>query len=111
MSINTPVRVPVDLDKRRHLLLDLAAVCRFEYNTKKMFFNPKIWNHLSSKDAHIMLWACLVADDPGLKPEDVVRIMRDPKIDQEKFNKQMFTAFELLINSFLGGKQSGNHSR
>jgi len=83
MTNEVPVRIPVDLDRPRYFTLDLAAVIRWEANTGKAFFSPKVWKHMSRKDAVLMLWACLTTGDPTLRPEDLLQLLETNKINWE----------------------------
>ena len=104
---NLPTRIPVDLDRRRYFQLDLAAVVRWEANTGKPFFCHKTWKHLSKKDTALMLWTCLVKDDPELKPADIIPLSRDKKIDWDvAFEKLELAWGKLIMNScFIGGEK------
>lgn len=59
--------VEIDLDKPRHLRLDLNAMCEFERVSGKSI--AEIGNSL--RDIRIMLWAALVHEDPDLTEEGV----------------------------------------
>ncbi len=105
-------KIPIDLDRRRYLLLDLAAVARFEYNAGKGFFLVKTWKKLSARDSALLLWACLVHEDPGLTPGALLRIIAEKKIDVQQVIDKVNTAWALLINSIIGGGDNhGDHSR
>ena len=111
MTDKIPIRIPVDLDRRRYFTLDLAAVIRWEGLTGKAMFSKKTWAHFKKKeDMAMMLWCLLVGDDPGLKPEDIVQMFKDKKITPEavlpSFIESLSAAWgELMINSIGGDKK------
>jgi hypothetical protein len=63
--------IPIVLDKERHLLLNLNAMCAFEEVTGKNMLQQETMRELSAKDLRAMLWACLLHEDEALKLEDV----------------------------------------
>jgi hypothetical protein len=103
MTEKIPIKIPVDLDKPRHFLLDIAAVARWEYSTGKPFFSMKTWKKLSKSEGVLMIWSCLVDNDPKLKPRDMIPILEDRKIDWKEVINKLSAAWEPLIISFIGG--------
>lgn len=65
---NTTPLVPVDLDKRRHLRVDLNAMCKIEEATGLAFsdIDP---NKISSM--RLFLWAALLHEDSALTVDEV----------------------------------------
>ena len=109
MTNNSLIRIPVDLDKRRYFQLDLAAVIRWEGLTDKPFFSNKAgWKHFKKReDMAMMLWCCLVGDDPELKPRDVIQMFEDKKITPETvsgFIQLLNDAWVMVVNT-IGGKK------
>ena len=104
---SVPVNIPVDLDRRRYLHLDLAAIVRFEVITGKPVFHGKTRKRISKNDAVLWLWACLATDDPTLKPEDLVKILDTNKISWEtvlaSVEKLNLAWQELVTNSIVTG--------
>ena len=101
-------RIRIELDKPRYLLLDLAAVARFEYNSGKPMFCLKTWRKLSKKETMLLLWAALAGEDPKLTPVDVLNIFKDESIDPEAVAEKLSTSWGLVINKLVGGKDHGN---
>ena len=68
--MNIRPAVPIELDKKRHLLLDLNAMVAFEEETGKNLFDDKVSKAFSTsfspKDLRALLWACLLHDDENL---------------------------------------------
>lgn len=58
--------VEIDLDKPRHLRLDLNAMCEFERVAGKPFFEI----NRSMQDTRILLWVALIHEDPDLTQEE-----------------------------------------
>ena len=103
------VKVPVDLDRRRYFTLNLAAVIRWESNTGKPFFSNETWeNFTNPADMALMLWACLVEDDPNLKPEDIIQMFENKQITPEAvmpaFIRSLSAAWGSQITELIGGK-------
>ena len=116
MADKIPVRIPVDLDRRRYFQLDLAAVIRWEGLTDKPFFSNKAgWKHFKKReDMAMMLWCCLVGDDPELKPRDIIQMLKDKKITPEVVSaliQLLNDAWVTLINSLVGGDNHGYQRR
>lgn len=67
----TSKAVPLELGgKTRHLLLDFNALAAFEEKTGKNVFKFD-WDNLSAKDTRVLIWACLLHEDPELMLEQV----------------------------------------
>ncbi|MBY6275377.1 hypothetical protein [Symbiobacterium thermophilum] len=61
--------VPIELDKPRNLKFTLNSMVLFEKHTGKRF--NQVENGLSMEELRILLWACLIHEDPDLTPEQV----------------------------------------
>lgn len=63
--------VPITLDKKRHLLLDLNAMVAFEEATGKNMMHGLDAARMTAKDFRAFLWASLLHADKALTLEDV----------------------------------------
>ena len=64
--------VIVNLDRPRALLLDLNAMCKFEKVAgRSLFDGSALGSNMSASDIRVLLWACLLRDDPTLTLEQV----------------------------------------
>jgi hypothetical protein len=63
--------VSIELDKKRHLLLDLNAMVAFQETTGKNLFSTEIGNNLSPVDLRALLWSCLIHEDEALTLKQV----------------------------------------
>lgn len=67
--------VTIDLDKERHLLLDLNAMITFQETTGKNLFSAQTGESLSKEmspaDLRALLWACLLHEDEKLTLKQV----------------------------------------
>jgi hypothetical protein len=111
MTDNISIRIPIVLDKPRVFCMDLQAVARWEVNTGKLFFSPKLWKNLlkNKRDIVLMFWACLVGDDPRLLPKDVARIIKET--DETKWKvvlSTIDTGVAAFLNDFLAGGKYGD---
>lgn len=61
--------VEIELDKTRHLKLDLNAMANFEKATGKSF--TEIGKDLSAQNIRALLWASLLHEEPKLSQNDV----------------------------------------
>ena len=116
MTNNNLIRIPVDLDKRRYFQLDLAAVIRWEGLTDKPMFSNKTWDHFKkTEDMAKLLWCLLVGDDPELKPEDIIQMLKDKKITPEvalpAFIQSLSAAWGTLTINLVGGDNHGYQRR
>lgn len=64
-------RITIQLDKERHLFLDLNAMVAFEEVTGKNLLQGIAPEALSVKDFRALLWACLIHEDKELTLDDV----------------------------------------
>lgn len=64
--------VQITLDKERNLILDLNAMVAFEKASGKTLFGAVT---ISAEYLRDMLWACLLAEDPAITPDDVGRLV------------------------------------
>ena len=62
--------IPIVLDKERHLRMTLNAMIQFEELTGKEFTKLKL-SEMTIKDMRILLWLCLLWEDPALTEEEV----------------------------------------
>lgn len=60
--------IPILLDKERHLRMTLNAMIQFEELTGKEFTKLKL-SEMTIKDMRILLWLCLLWEDPELTEE------------------------------------------
>lgn len=64
-------KIPIKLDKERHLLMDLNAMVAFEEATGKNIMQGLDADSMTAKDFRALLWACLLHEDESLKIGDV----------------------------------------
>jgi hypothetical protein len=93
--------IPIQLDRLRHLIIDMAAVARFEYISGKPLFCVKTWERLSREDTALLLWVSLVAEDRGLRPKDMLNILKSGIVDEKAVAEKLKMAWGTVINSFL----------
>lgn len=86
-------KIPIKLDKERHLLLDLRAVASFEFSTGKAIFPLSAIQNLSVTETMLLLWACLRHEDEKLSPTDILQIIETHKINGNKIGKKLFQAW------------------
>jgi len=67
--------ISINLDKERHLLMDLNAMVSFEEATGKNIMQGIDPNGMTAKDFRALLWACLLHEDEELKIEDVGKMI------------------------------------
>ena len=70
--------VTITLDRERSLRLDLNAIVEFEEAAGKRL--AEIGNHPTPRDIRILLWACLLDEDPDLTIRDVGRMVHPGSI-------------------------------
>lgn len=58
--------VEITLDRPRKLAIDFNAICRLEEETGLNVMDRRTWENPSASDLRAILWASLLADDPGL---------------------------------------------
>jgi len=63
--------VPITLDKKRNLLLNLNAMVSFEDVTGRNLLQGIAIGDMSTKDLRALLWACLIHEDKELTLEQV----------------------------------------
>ncbi len=63
--------VTITLDRERVLCYDLNAMCEFERVTGRDVFVDGAYSSTSAADMRVMLWACLLKDDPAITLEQV----------------------------------------
>ena len=73
MADHNPTRrlVPIDLDKRRHLLFDFNTLALLESLTGRNMLGENAWDNLTAADIRAFLYAGLLHEDPNLKLEQV----------------------------------------
>lgn len=88
--------VKIMLDRERTLVLDLNSMVSYEEVTGKNLFNEGFESvNASAKDMRVMLWACLLHDDPSLTLEQVGSII---SIDNmSKVASRLNEAFEVAV--------------
>jgi len=67
--------IAINLDKPRHLLMDLNAMVAFEEATGKNIMQGIDPDSMTAKDFRALLWACLLHEDEALKIEDVGKMI------------------------------------
>jgi hypothetical protein len=83
--------VPIELDKTRHLLLDLNAMCFFEKATNKSLW--EVGEKFSATDLRALLWACLIHEDKMLTTNDVGNLIHPGNMKQVS---------EVLMKAYAG---------
>jgi len=63
--------VTINLDKERHLTLNLNAMVAFEKATGKSLFQPDSLKEMTASDIRALLWACMLQEEPALTLEQV----------------------------------------
>lgn len=63
--------VTIMLDKERHMLLNLNAMCAFEEVTGESLFRGVDPEKMGAKELRALLWACLIHEDENLTLEQV----------------------------------------
>ena len=92
----TDPRVPIMLDKERHLLLTFRGMMAFKKATGKDLRDDKVIKVLAKgaeiEDMEALLWACLLHEDRDLKLEDVGFMIHTKNMfDVLKALNEMFT--------------------
>jgi hypothetical protein len=85
----------VTLDKERHAKVTRKALETFKEKTGKDILNFKEGQNFDLSDVEMLLWICLLKEDPALTLEQV----------QNEVELQQLKKF---IDYFLEGMQSGN---
>jgi hypothetical protein len=76
--------ITIQLDKERHMLLDLDAMIKFQEVTGKNLLVGANMGEFTPKDLRALLWAALLREDPALKLEDAGKFCIDlTYIDQK----------------------------
>jgi len=73
--------VPVQLDKKRNLLLNGNVMVSFEEATGKNLFQGDSLSKLSAKDFRALLWACLIHEDKKLTIDQVGEMINPDNIE------------------------------
>lgn len=73
--------IPVELDKKRYLRLELQGMVAFEVATKKPVFLPATIEKLEPREIGVLLWCCLTHE--GLSLEQVQQIVSG--LDERQF--------------------------
>ena len=81
MASKTAPKVPITLDKKRHLLLDLNAMAAFEDATGKNIMRGFGSAEMTAKDLRALLWACLLHEDENLTIEGAGRLIHTGNLD------------------------------
>lgn len=103
-------RVPIKLDKERHLCMDLRAAVLFEYHTGKAIFYPPAVEKLSAWEMTILLWALLSGEDRSLTFPDVGGIVERSRIKGSELGKKCFEAWAKCEKELeVQMKQEVNH--
>ncbi len=97
--------VEIDLDKPRHLRLDLNAMCEFERVSGKSI--AEIGNSL--RDIRIMLWAALIHEDADLTEEGVGALIHAGNLPL--VNAALSQAFAVAVPEPTGAPAPKNRSR
>jgi len=75
--------IPVELDRKRFLRLELEGMVAFEVYTGKPIFLPSTMEKIKPKEIVILLWACLMHE--GLSLEEVGEIYNG--LDKERIDE------------------------
>lgn len=84
--------VPIDLDRRRKLLLTFEAMKAFEDETGTSLLQPGSWLHMGTRQLRALLWACLLYESPSLTPVQVGALIQ-PR-DIHAVTERVFEACE-----------------
>jgi len=71
----------IKLDKERTLRFDLNAMEIFEETAGVRLSDKEALENLSSKNIKILLWACLIDDDPELTLKQLGRLITTDNLD------------------------------
>jgi hypothetical protein len=79
-------KIEITLDKKRHLLFDLNAMCSFEEVTGKNLFESdvfeKILKNMDPINLRALLWACLLEEDPELSLKDAGKLLHGVSLEK-----------------------------
>jgi hypothetical protein len=67
--------IPIQLDKKRYLKLELLGMAAFEMTTRKPIFLIETIKNLEPGEIGILLWACLIHE--GLTLDETRKIVDD----------------------------------
>lgn len=98
-----PRKVPIELDKIRHILVDFNALALYEEATGKSALRGE-FNSRSAKEVRAMLWSFLVHEDPNLTIHDVGRMLNVNSF--ERVLRALNEALEEALND--GDTPQGN---
>jgi hypothetical protein len=87
--------VEIQLDKKRHLLVDLNAMVAFEETTGKSLMQGMDLESMTAKDFRVLLWACLLHEDDSLTLEEVGRMIHAGNMG--KLAGKMIQAWDVAI--------------
>lgn len=84
MAEQNPTRrlVPIDLDKRRHLLFDFNTLALIETLTERNMLGENAWDDLKAADIRAFLYAGLRHEDPALTLEQVGSLIHVGSVKQ-----------------------------
>jgi len=63
--------IPIQLDKERHILLDLNAMVEFEELTGISLTKKVDTEKMGAKELRVLLWVCLIHEDENLTLKQV----------------------------------------
>ena len=97
--------IPIELDKKRNLMLDLNAMVNFEEATGKNVLQGDSLNNLSAKDLRALLWACLLHEDKDLTLEQVGGMIHSGNM--EAVANKLTAAWEVAMPEESGDPLAG----
>ena len=81
MASEVNPKVPIKLDKKRHLLLDLNAMVAFEDVTGINMMRGFDASKMTVKEFRAFLWACLIHEDKDLTLDTVGGMIHTANMD------------------------------
>ena len=97
--------IPIELDKKRNLMLDLNAMVNFEEATGKNVLQGDSLNNLSAKDLRALLWACLLHEDKDLTLDQVGGMIHSGNM--EVVASKLTAAWEVAMPEESGAPLAG----
>ena len=78
-------KIPITLDKKRHLLFDLNAMVAFEEQTGINIMSPnaqlRLADNMTPKQLRAFLWSCLLHEDETLTLHDVGKMLNGSNVE------------------------------
>jgi len=95
-------KIPIMLDKERHLLMNLNAMVSFEEATGKSLFQGIDPKGMTAKDFRALLWACLLHEDESLELKDVGKMIHAGNMGE--LSEKIAQAWEIASPEGKGDK-------